>query len=135
VKNPPILISVLGFFGALAGVGFLIFGFRVLGFDWFGMFGDLPEYDDVGLWGWLAVATGIAWLLIAAGLWALQPWARLATMIIAGFALFEAALAFFQFPGSGLGFAMAIMPGLILLYLMSADIKAEFAENGPPTAM
>ena len=53
----------------------------------------------------------------------------------AGFALFEAALAFFQFPGSGLGFAMAIMPGLILLYLMSADIKAEFAENGPPTVM
>jgi hypothetical protein len=56
-------------------------------------------------------------------------------MIIAGFALFEAALAFFQFPGSGLGFAMAIMPGLILLYLMSADVKAEFAEDGPPTAM
>jgi hypothetical protein len=135
VKNPPILISVLGFFAGLAGVSFLIFGFRVLGFDWFGIFGDLPEYDDVGLWGWLAVATGIAWLLIAAGLWALQPWARTATMIIAGFALFEAALAFFQFPGSGLGFAMAIMPGLILLYLMSADVKAEFAENGPPTAM
>jgi len=135
VKNPPILISVLGFFAGLAGFSSLFFGLRVLGFDWFGAFGDLPEYDDIGLWGWLAVATGIAWLLVAVGLWALQPWARTAAMIIAGFALFEAALAFFQFPGSGLGFAMAIMPGLILLYLMSADIKVAFAENDPPTAM
>ena len=135
LKNPPILISVLGFFAGLAGVSFLFFGLRVLGFDWFGAFGDLPEYDDIGLWGWLAVATGIAWLLVAVGLWGLQSWARTAAMIIAGFALFEAALAFFQFPGSGLGFAMAIMPGLILLYLMSADVKVAFAENDPATAM
>ena len=126
MKNPPILISVLGFFAGLAGVSFLIFGFRVLGFDWFGIFGDLPEYDDVGLWGWLAVATGIAWLLIAAGLWALQPWARTATMIIAGFALFEAALAFFQFPGTGIGFGMAIMPVLILWYLSTPEVKDAF---------
>jgi hypothetical protein len=140
VKNPPILISVLGFFAGLAGFSFLFSGLRMLGFDWFGAFGDLPEYDDVGLWGWLAVGTGIAWLMVATGLWALQSWARTATMIIAGLALFEAALAFFQFPGSGLGFALAIVPGLILWYLSSADIKAAFAENvtadrqgsGPP---
>ena len=111
MKNPPILISVLGFFAALAGFGFLFFGLRVLGFDWFGAFGDLPEYEDIGLWGWLAVGTGIVWLLAALGLWALQPWARLFALIIAGFALFEAVLAFFQFPGTGLGFGMAIMPG------------------------
>ena len=135
MKNPPILISVLGFFAALAGFGSLFFGLRVLGFDWFGAFGDLPAYEHVGLWGWLAIATGIVWLLAAGGLWALQPWARTFTMIIAGFALFEAVLAFFQFPGSGIGFAMAILPGLILLSLMSADIKAAFAENDLPTAM
>lgn len=134
MKNPPILISVLGFFAGLAGFSFLFVGLRMLGFDWFGAFGDLPEYDDIGLWGWFAVATGILLLLVAGGLWSLQSWARTATMIIAGFALFEATLAFFQFPGSGLGFSLAIMPGLILVYLMSADIKAEFAENDPPTA-
>ena len=33
-------------------------------------------FEHVGLWGWLAVATGIVWLLAAVGLWALQPWAR-----------------------------------------------------------
>ncbi len=74
---------------------------RVLGFDWFGILGDLPRLEHVGLWGWLAVVTGIIWILAAVGLWALQPWARLFAMIIAGFALFEAVLAFFQFPGTG----------------------------------
>ena len=47
-------------------------------------------------------------------------------MFIAGLALFEAVLAFFQFPGSGIGFGMAIMPALILWYLGSSEVKAEF---------
>jgi hypothetical protein len=134
VKNPPILVSVIGFFAALAGFGFLFFGLRVLGFDWFGAFGDLPKYESVGLWGWLAILTGIIWIAAALGLWALQPWARTFGLIIAGFALFEAVLAFFQFPGSGIGLGMAIMPGLIFWYLNSAEIKAAFGEY-PATAV
>ena len=129
MKNPPILIAVLGFFAALAGFGFLFFGLRVIGFDWFGVLGDLPALEHVGLWGWLAVATGLVWLLAAIGLWALQPWARLFAQIIAGFALFEAVLAFFQFPGTGVGFAMAIMPVLILWYLSTAEVKAAFGQG------
>ena len=70
MKNPPILISVIGFFAALAGFGYFFFGLRVLGFDWFGAMGDLPAYESVGLWGWLAVGAGIAWILAAFGLWA-----------------------------------------------------------------
>jgi hypothetical protein len=128
MRNPPILISVIGFFALLAGFGFLFWGFGVLGFDWFGAFGDLPAYESVGIWGWLAIFAGIAWTLVAFGLWALQPWARLAAMIVAGFSLFEAVLAFFQFPGSGLGFAMAIMPALILWYLSTAEVKEAFGE-------
>ena len=103
MKNPPILISVIGFFAALAGFGFLFAGLRMLGFDWFGVLGDLPVFEKVGLWGWLAIATGLAWLFAAFGLWALQPWARMFAIIMAGFALFEAVLAFFQFPGMGVG--------------------------------
>jgi len=132
MKNPPILVSVLGFFAALAGFGFLFFGLRVIGFDWFGVLGELPQFEHVGLWGWLAVATGIFWLLAALGLWALQPWARLFVQIMAGFAIFEAVLAFFQFPGTGIGFAMAIMPALILWYLSTDDVKVAFAENDLP---
>jgi hypothetical protein len=134
MKNPPILISILGFFAALAGFGFLFFGLRVLGFDWFGALGDLPQYEQVGLWGWLAIATGIIWLLAAGGLWTLQSWARLFAMIIAGFALFEAVLAFFQFPGQGVGFAMAIMPVLILWYLSTDEVKEAFGVAAPPPA-
>jgi hypothetical protein len=133
VKNPPILISIIGFFAALAGFGFLFWGLRALGFDWFGLFGDLPAVEHVGLWGWLAIATGIVWILAAVGLWALQPWARLFAMLIAGLALFEAVLAFLQFPGTGVGFGMAIMPALILWYLSSSEVKAEFKET--PTGL
>ncbi len=135
MKNPPILISIIGFFAALAGFGYLFFGLRVLGFDWFGALGDLPVFERVGLWGWLAIMTGIVWLLAALGLWALQPWARLFAMIIAGFAIFEAALAFFQFPGTGVAFAMAIMPALILWYLNSSEVKAAFGMGEPAKAV
>ena len=135
MRNPPILISVLGFFAMLAGFGFFFFGLRVLGFDWFGIFGDLPKYESAGLWGWLAIGVGIIWILAAIGLWALQPWARLFAVIIAGFSLFEAVLAFFQFPGSGIGFAMAIMPALILWYLSTSDVKAAFGLTESPPAV
>ena len=135
MRNPPILISVLGFFAALAGFGWLFFGLRVLGFDWFGIFGDLPQFNSVGIWGWLAIISGIGFLLTALGLWALQPWARLFALIIAGFALFEAVLAFIQFPGTGVGFGMAIMPALIIWYLSSSEVKAAFGEVPPPTGL
>ena len=134
MKNPPILISVIGFFAALAGLAYLFFGLRVVGFDWFGIFGDLPAFDHAGLWGWLAIATGIIWFFAALGLWALQPWARLFTMIMAGFALFEAVLAFIQFPGTGVGFGMAVMPAVILWYLSTAEVKAAFGLPESPQA-
>ncbi len=133
MRNPPILISVLGFFAALAGFGWLFFGLRVLGFDWFGIFGDLPQFNSVGIWGWLAIISGIGFLLTALGLWALQPWARTIALIIAGFALFEATIAFFQFTGTGIALGMAIMPGLILWYLNTAEVKDAFGET-PVTA-
>ena len=50
-------------------------------------------------------------------------------MIIAGFSLFEAVLAFFQFPGTGIGFAMALMPIIILWYLNGAEVKKAFGEE------
>ncbi len=135
MKNPPILISVLGFFAMLAGFGFLFYGLRVIGFDWFGIFGDLPATEHVGIWGWLAAITGLIWIVAALSLWALQPWARLFAMFMCGLALFEAVLAFFQFPGTGIGFGMAVMPALILWYLSTNEVKAAFDEGGAPTGI
>jgi cytochrome c oxidase subunit IV len=131
MRNPPILVSVIGFFAALAGFGLIFWGFRALGFDWFTVLGDLPKIEHVGIWGWLAVALGVIWLLAAFGLWSLQPWARIFTIIIAGVSLFEAFIAFVQFPGTGYGFAMALMPLLILWYMNTSDVKAAFGETPP----
>jgi hypothetical protein len=132
MRNPPILISVLGFFAALAGFGWLFFGLRLLGFDWFGLFGDVEKFNSVGLWGWLLILGGILWLAAALGLWALQPWAWMVAMVVAGFALFEAFLYMIQYPGSGIGLSMMLMPGIIILYLLSADVKRAFLLDNPP---
>jgi hypothetical protein len=126
MKNPPILISILGFFAALAGFAWLFLGLRILGFDWFGIFGDLPKYESVGIWGWLITGLGLLWLAAAIGLWAMQPWAWMFAMVIAGFALLEAFIWFIQYPGSGVGFGMGILPFLIILYLNGREVRAAF---------
>jgi hypothetical protein len=131
VKNPPILISVIGFFGALAGFAWLFFGLRLLGFDWWGALGDVPAFENAGLWGWLIIAGGICWLLASFGLWSLQPWAWAFAMVVAGLAIFEAFLWMIQYPGTGIGIGMMIMPGLIVLYLNSREVKAAFGMNQP----
>ena len=129
MRNPPILISVLGFFAMIAGLYWLYLGFRLLGFDWFGVLGDLPAYEQSGLWGWLALGAGIAWVMAAAGLWALQPWAWTFAIIVAGFALFEAFLWFIEYPGTGIGFSAAIMPLLIIWYLNTGEVKEAFGKG------
>ena len=65
MKNPPILISVLGFFGAMAGFAWLFFGLRLLGFDWFGALGDVPAFEHVGP---LGLARDRRWHRLAARL-------------------------------------------------------------------
>jgi hypothetical protein len=129
MRNPPILISVLGFFGALAGFYWLYLGLRLLGFDWFGILGDLPAFEQTGLWGWLAIAAGIAWLAAAVALWSLQPWGWLFAMIIAGLALFEAFLWFLEYPGTGVGLSAAIMPLIIIWYLNTREVRAAFGQD------
>ena len=131
MKNPPILISVIGFFAAMAGFGWLFFGIRLLGFDWFGWLGDVPAFESAGLWGWLAILGGVLWLAAAFGLWSMRPWAWMLAMLVAGFAILEAFIYMVQYPGSGIGLAMMLMPGLIALYLMSSDVKAAFGLAEP----
>src|SRR5262245_14888799 len=135
MRNPPILISVIGFFALLAGFGYLFFGLRVLGFDWFGLLGDLPRFESVGLWGWLEIARGCAWVRTVLALWRARPVARMVALFVRGFSRFAAVLAFFRFPGPGIGFAMSLLPIIILLYLNSRDVKAAFGEAEPTGEM
>jgi apolipoprotein N-acyltransferase len=126
MKNPPILISVLGFFVGMAGFAWLFFGISLLGFDWFGALGDLPAFESVGIWGWLAIVLGVLWIAVALGLWALRPWAWMTAMVVAGLAIFEAFLYMVLYPGSGLGLGMMLLPGLIVIYLLTAEVRAAF---------
>ena len=129
MKNPPILVSILGFFAALAGFSWLYIGLRLLGFDWFGALGDLPALEQTGLWGWLAIIGGIAWIAAAFGMWSLQPWAWTFTIIVAGLALFEAILWMMEYFGSGIGLASAILPIIIIWYMNTSEIKSQFGKN------
>ena len=128
MKNPPILISVIGFFAALAGFAWFFWGLRILGFDWFGVLGDCRRSSspDSG-----AGSPSPAGRLAPGRVRPLGDAAvgRLFVQIIAGFALFEAILAMIQFPGPASGSRMSLMPLLILWYLSTADVKAAFAEN------
>lgn len=126
MRNPPVLISVIGFFAAMAGFGWLFVGMRMIGFDWFGLFGDFPAVESIGLWGWLAIAAGILWLAAAVGLWATQPWAWAFAMVVAGISLFESFILAISAFGSGLGLAAGLLPLVIILYLNSRDVKRAF---------
>lgn len=132
MKNPPILISVVGFFAALAGFGWLVTGLRMLGFDWFGILGDLPKFEQTGFWGWLAIIAGVAWLAAAIGLWSLRPWAWAFAVVVAGFSLFESFLWFLEYPGQGVGFATALLPLVMIVYLNSQSVKEAFGLAGRP---
>jgi hypothetical protein len=134
MKNPPILISIIGFFAMLAGLAWLFLGLRILGFDWFTVLGDVGEFEQSGLWGWLAIIAGVGWIAAAGGLWALQPWAWTFAMIVAGIALFGAFFYFLEYPGSGLGLGMSILPLVILFYLNSGEVKAAFGLDEPPAS-
>ena len=134
MKNPPILVSVIGFFAAIAGFAWLALGLRLLGFDWFSVLGDVPAFEHAGLWGWLAILGGIFWLAAAVGLWSMRPWAWMLTMVVAGLAIFEGFLWMIQYPGSGLGLSMMILPGIIILYMNSRDVKVQFGLVDPQAA-
>jgi hypothetical protein len=61
----------------------------------------------------------------------LRPWACMLAMVVAGIAVFEAFLYVFAYPGSGIGLSMMLMPGIVLLYLNSHDLKSAFGQGGP----
>jgi cytochrome c oxidase subunit IV len=101
-------------------------GVRILGFNWFGVLGDLPRFEQAAIWGWLALIAGVAWIVAAFGLWSLLKWAWMFALIVAGLALLGACIWFLEYPGTGVGFSAAIMPLLIIMHLNSANVESQF---------
>jgi hypothetical protein len=125
VKNPPILISVLGFFGLMVGLYYIFAGLRILGFNFFGAFATAPVTTGWGFWGAMWVIVGLIYIAASGALWTLQPWGWLFAQILSVFALISA---FFVMFDAGLGPALgaAVLPGIILWYLNTAEVKSAF---------
>jgi hypothetical protein len=125
MKNPPILIAVLGFFGLMTAFYYIFAGLRIIGFDWFGAFADAPATQGYWFWGALWIIVGIAFAAIAIALWSLQPWAWAAAVILSIVGLVTA---FFVMFDSGLqaGLGAALLPAIILWYLFTKDVKSAF---------
>jgi hypothetical protein len=125
VKNPPILIAVLGFFGLMAGFYYLFAGLRIMGFDFFGVFANSNITESWGFWGIMWLILGVIYIVASWALWTLQPWAWLFAVLLSIFGLVSA---FFVMLDSGLGPALgaAVIPALLLLYLTSKEVKAAF---------
>jgi hypothetical protein len=130
VKNPPILISVIGFFAIAAGFVWSIAGLRALGLEFGSALGDLPAYDNVGIWGVLSLVVGVLWVAAGVALWSLRPWAWMFSAFIAIFALVNAFFLMVAYAGSGAGLVQALMPALILWYLNTAEVKDAFGLGG-----
>ena len=133
MKNPPILISVLGFFVIAAGFVCTIAGLRGLGIEFGSIFGDLPAYDNVGIWGIVSLISGILMVLAGIAPWALQPWAWMFAAIMCVIGLVDAFFLMIAYAGSGAGLVQALMPALILWYLNTAEVKGAFGVGAEPT--
>jgi hypothetical protein len=133
VKNPPILISVLGFFGLMAGLYYIYAGLRILGFNFFGIFATAPVTDLWGFWGLMWIVVGLIYAGAAWALWTLQPWGWLFAVILSVFALISA---FFVMFDAGLGAALGavILPGVILWYLNTPEVRRAFGADGGDVA-
>jgi hypothetical protein len=130
VRNPPILISVLGFFAIMAGFVWIVVGLRALGVDFGTALGDLPKFENIGIWGIVSLLVGVLWIVAGIGLWALQPWAWMVAAIVAVIAIVDAFFLAFSYAGTGAALAQVILPLVILWYLNTAEVKESF---GLPT--
>jgi hypothetical protein len=130
MRNPPILISIIGFFAVMAGFVWIVVGLRAVGLDWGTVLGDLPAFESIGVWGWFAVIIGACWLVAGVGLWMLRGWAWILANIISILALVNAFFIALTYPGSGAGLIQALMPALILWYLHTSEVKEAFVVDG-----
>jgi len=125
MKNPPILIAVLGFFGLMTSFLYIFTGFRLIGFDWFGAFKDAPATTGLWFWGVMWVIVGAAFAAASLALWTLQPWGWLFAVLVAVFGLISAFFVMFD-AGIGLALGAALLPGIILWYLYTDDVREVF---------
>jgi hypothetical protein len=125
MKNPPILIAVLGFFGLMTAFYYIFAGLRIIGFDWFGVFADAPATQGYWFWGALWVIVGIFFAAASVALWGLQSWAWMVAVILSIVGLVSAFVVMFD-AGLAAGLGAALLPGIILWYLYTPEVRSQF---------
>jgi hypothetical protein len=125
MKNPPILIAVLGFFGLMTSFLYIFTGFRLIGFDWFGAFKDAPATTGLWFWGVMWVIVGAAFAAASLALWTLQAWGWLFAVLVAVFGLISAFFVMFD-AGIAQALGAALLPAIILWYLYTDDVREVF---------
>jgi len=121
--RPPVGVAILGFFALMAGIAYLMMGFRLTGTV---VFGPASIGSGMAFWGLLTILTGAAFAAAAFALWATQPWAWMFTNILAVFGIIDG---IFVMIGNGSfadGLAVMLLPLLVIWYLNSSDIRGAF---------
>jgi uncharacterized membrane protein (DUF2068 family) len=127
----PTGVTILGVLTILAGIWGILWGLAVTGFgglSWLtgAVFSQyLQSWGGAAFWaGLLTMAVGVLQLITAGGLFGLKSWAWLLAAIGAGLTILSPILGILN--GSFWSLFGLIIPGIILFYLMSADVRRAF---------
>jgi hypothetical protein len=128
----PIKVYVAAILLLIAGVFGVVFGFIqavVGGVSW--LIGILPFTDTTSAWGAGAAGNGLVNLVIgigqvvaAIGLFLRQPWAWILAVVVTGVSALGPLLSIFS--GHFLSISGLILPAVILLILVSPDVRRAF---------
>jgi hypothetical protein len=121
--RPPVGVAIIGFFALMAGIAYLLIGLRLTGTL---VFGPAELGSGFGFWGILTILTGLAFAAAAIALWAVQPWAWMFAMILAGFGLLDAVLVWISTGNITDGLSVALLPLVVLWYLNSTEVRGAF---------
>lgn len=114
----PVGVTLIAFLLALNGIVALLGAI--------GVFGPTPG-GTVGLI--LGLLFGLALLYLAYGLWTLQPWAWLTTLLIQGINAVFALITAFAAPGAITAWISLVLAAVIIFYLTRSEVREAFGQR------
>lgn len=95
-----------------------------------GLLGSFSYLGSYPVYGVISLVLSVAYIAFAYGAWSLQPWAWMIGVAIAGVGVLLQILYLFLIPGYNIINVLigVILPGIILYYLMTPEIKKAFGQ-------
>jgi len=119
----PVGVTILAIIFLAAGFSYMMLGFQMTTAV---TFGPLPAGQGTWLWGWIIVATGLAFWAGGIAAWQLQPWGWLLGHIIAIVGIVEAVFALLGTGSLNYALATTAFPFILLWYLNRSSVKTAF---------